>query len=311
MHEKHLTTMSEPDARKFAEDAFELVRSCPALNSHNFLELLGLFAGVKRVVRLVATEETYPLIAEFCQRNGLLQAHSKNKQAPKRRAATGDTFTVTVDWDDPSGKYFVVIIGQNYNAVDWALDCEDRDVSYQAFGELYEYPTCCIEAYADLMAGEEWVSAYLRRSALGEAGSLYSNRLATLFDGSTLIPDFFPCRLNCELAKEIGKRYKALLESISWHAYLSQIEASLSTPILVRSGALIQLRGNKGNSKLISCDQTTMRQIAWKGLLTEDDPFWSADSLSVPDGHLRLFLNGRVLADEPTDLFNNRLLMFE
>lgn len=296
---------------RFAGDAFRLVRSCLHLNNHNFLELLGLFAGVKRVVRLVATEETYPLIAEFCQRSGLLQAHSKKKQAPKTRAATGDTFTVSVDWDDPTGKYFVAIIGQNYNAVDSALNCEDRDVSYQAFGELYEYPACCTEAYVDLMAGEEWVSAYLRRSPLGEDGSLYSNRLATLFDGSTLIPDFFPCRLSCERAKGIGKRYKALLESIAWHEYLSQTEASLSTPILVRSGALIQLRGSKRSGQLISCDQDRMRQLAWKGLLTEDDPFWSADSLSVPDGHLRLFLNGRVLADEPTDLFNNRLLLFE
>ena len=310
MQGKYLTSKDESGVLRFAEDAFELVRSCSALNNHNFLELLGLFMGMKRVVRLVVTEETYSVIAEFCQRNGLIQRHSRNKQAPKVRAATGDTFTVSVDWDDPSGKYFVVIIGQNYNEVCLALDCENRSVSYQAFGELYEYPSCCIEAYADLEAGDEWVSAYLRRSPADQSGSFYSNRLGVLFDGSTLIPDFFPCRLNCVSAGELGRQYETLLKNIAWHAYVARIKASLSAPILIRSGSLLQLRGSRRSGELIIYDQAVTRQSQWKGLLEEDDPFWRADSLLVSNECLQLISKGQVVSDEPISLFNNRLLVF-
>jgi hypothetical protein len=262
-------------------------------------------------VRLVVTEETYPLIAEFCRRNGLIQSHSKNKQAPKVQAANGDTFTVSVDWNNPSGKYFVVIVGQNYNAIDLALECEDADVSYRVFGELYEYPACCIEAYADLEAGDEWVSAYLRRSPVGQAGSLHANRLAVLFDGSTLIPDFFPCRLDCEPAKEIGELYKALLKDIAWDSYVTRIEASLSAPILVRSGSLLQLRGSRYRGEFVIYDQAMAYQSTWERLLPEDDPFWRANSLLISGGRLQLFLNDQVLVDEPAGLLNNRLLTFE
>lgn len=302
-----MVTLSET---QFAERVHELVKTCPSLSNHNFLELLALFFGEKRVVRLVMTDETYPLVREFCGQHDLIQDHSSRKQAPSVRATTGDTFTVSVDWDDPRGEYFAVVIGRSREDVERALEFENSDVSFRSFGELYEYPPCCVEAYADLERGGEWVSMYLGRSSLGCHGSIYSNRLGALFDGSALLPDFFPCRLDCRMTGELGKRYESLLMRIGADEYLEQARVSLSSPIMVRSGSLLQLYRSTQNGELIEYDPTEARQISWKGNLSADDVFWKADSVLTSGLRLQFLSRKQVLTEEPVNMLDNRLLTF-
>jgi hypothetical protein len=308
--EKHRVSTALLTARRFAQDAFEMVQACASLSNHNLLELLALFFAEKRVVRLVLTDETYPIVREFCRRHDLVQEHSSRKQAPSVRAPTGDTFTVSVDWDDPRGEFFVVVVGRCREDVKGALEFENRDASFRSFGELYEYPPCCVEAYADLERGGEWISAYLGRSNLECQTSIYSNRLATLFDGSTLLPDYFPCRLDCKLTVELGKRYESLLMRNGCDGYLQQARVSLAYPIILRSGSLLQLYGSSQTAESIEYDAAKVRQIGWRGGLPADDVFWKADSVLTSESRLQLLSGEEVLTDEPVELLNNRLLTF-
>ena len=287
-----------------------LIKSCPSLNTQNRLELLAVHLGAKQLVRLVVTDETYPLVREFCSQHGLIQDHSSKKQAPSIRAPTGDTFTVSVDWDNPLGEFFAVVIGRSRGDVERALEFENSNASFRSFGELYEYPPCCVEAYADLERGGEWVSMYLGRSSLESQGSIYSNRLGVLFDGSTLLPDFFPCRIDCKSTDELGKRYESLLTRIGADEYLEQVRVSLSSPIMVRSGSLLQLYGSTQNGGLFEYDPAEARQISWKGNLSADDVFWKADSVLTSGLRLQFVARKQVLAEEPVELLNNRLLTF-
>ncbi len=89
------------------------------------------------------------------------------------------------------------------------------------------------------------------------------------------------------------------------------VEESLLAPILVRSGALLQIRGAVPLRGLLQFDPASTRQIAWRASLSADDVFWRSDSIGVLDGSVRLFANGEVAADDEINVFENRFLCFE
>jgi hypothetical protein len=296
--------------RDFADGILELLRACPTLTQHNFIELLALFFGEKWVVRLILTTRTYPQVQDFCSQNGLLQDHSVRKQALSVRSDTGDVFTVSVDWDDPRGEFFVVIISRSSEDLERALELENNDASFRSFGEMYEYPPCCVEAYEDLERGGNWISTYLSRSAPAAEGSIYTNRLGVLFDGYTLLPDFFPCTLNCRLTEDLGRRYESLLQRAGADADVKQARRSLSAPIVVRSGCLLQLYECQRSADGWQFDSDQVRVICWDSSVPSDNSFREADTVQVSAGRFRLLCGSRTLIDQPVESLNNRLLTF-
>ena len=306
-----LTCQNNPDMADFAQKILTFARTCSTVNTHNLIELLALWAGKKRVVRIVASDATYDAVKRFCELTHLVFGHSAKKQAPRLNTSTGDTFTVSVPWDDPTGEYFAVIVGRREEAVTHALDCESSDVSFRTFGELYEYPECCIEGYSDIESGDDWIRAYLRRSPIDVAGHHYGNRLAVLFDTATLIPDFFPCCISCEPTRRLGEQYAQLLKEAGLESHLRQIRRSLLSPILIRHGALLQLSESQTSSQVIRYRASRDWQINWRGSLPANDPFYRANSLMIFDGALRFLSFGEVIAEEPVGILENRLLLFQ
>jgi hypothetical protein len=226
------------------------------------------------------------------------------------RSATGDTFTVSVDWDDPRGEFFAVIVSKLSNDLERALELENNDASFRSFGEMYEYPPCCVEAYEGLERGGNWISTYLSRSAPAAEGSIYTNRLGVLFDGSTLLPDFFPCKLDCGLTEDLGRRYESLLQQVGAHAYVKQARRSLSAPIVVCSGFLLQLYECRQSARGWEFDSDQVRVVCWDSTVPPDNSFQEADTVQVSEGRFRLLCGNRTLIDEPVELLNNRLLTF-
>jgi hypothetical protein len=306
----HHSQVEASSGNSFLEDVRGLITTSKNLSNHNFLELLGLIDNKKRVVRLIVTDTSYRIVREFCRKHGLLEKHSFKKQAPKIEDITGDTFTVSVDWDDPRGEFFAVIVGRRADDLEQALALEDNDASFRAFGEMYEYPPCCVEAYEDLERGGNWISTYLSRSAPAAEGSIYTNRLGVLFDGHTLLPDFFPCKLNCPLTEDLGRRYESLLQQASAHVYVNQARRSLSAPIVVRCGFLIQLYECRRSADGWEFDSDQVRVICWDSSVPPDNSFREADTVQVSEGRFRLLCGSRILIDQPVELLNNRLLTF-
>jgi hypothetical protein len=226
-----------------------------------------------------------------------------------QRDVTGDTFTVTVNWDDPTAKYIVAIIGKKTEEVERAVDFEDRSVSFEEFGKVYEYPQCCVEGYFDVEEGDDWISSYLRRSGDANFGYFEGNRLATIFDGSTLTPDYFPCRLDCVPTRELGRRYMSILNRAGWNLYLDRTKIMLRQPIFIRGESLLQLRDASVNGERVEYEASKARRFNWKGELRQTDPFWESDCLIMSGQRVRLTAGNNVIADEPVSIFNNRLIV--
>jgi len=297
--------------RRFAEEAHALVSHCSGLNTHNLIELVHLFAGYKRIVRLVLDQTEFSNVRAFCERTRLVARHGCKKQAPVKRDELGDVFTVTVDWDDPTGDRFVAIVGRSEQDVSNAIRYEDESAPFRDFGTLYEFPSCCVEAYLELEQGNEWVASCLARTPVNGRAFKEANRLAALFDGCTLIYDYFPCCLACPETQELGRRSRALLESLGWNKLMKCVDDSLSAPILVRSGSLLQLCGATSLSGRLNFDPKFTRQIPWRASLPRDDVFWRSDCVAVLDGRIRMFARGELAADDEIELFHNRLLVFD
>jgi len=74
--------------------------------------------------------------------------------------------------------------------------------------------------------------------------SFYSNKLAYLFDGTSIISDYFPCSLNCEQTILIGKKYKNILLRNNLVKVYEKIRQTLCKPIVVGDGFLLQFENN-------------------------------------------------------------------
>src|SRR6266849_7330037 len=119
--------------RSFVKEAYELVGGCSGLNTHNLIEFVHLFTAGKRVVRLVLDEGEFLQIKAFCSRTGLIAEHGCKKQAPVKRDEFGDVFTMTVDWHDPAGEWFVAIVGRSEQDVSHAIGYEDEVAPFRDF----------------------------------------------------------------------------------------------------------------------------------------------------------------------------------
>lgn len=294
----------------FAEQLLKFAQKCSSVNNHNFLELLALWSNQKRVVRLVATTKTYWHIEKFCAVNNLIYDHSAKKQATKTRTALGDIFTVSVDWEDPSGDFFVVIIGKTEEDVRQALEYENNDVSFELFGQLYQYPACCIESYSKMKSDSDWIYNYLVHSPIDISGYYQCNRLAVLFDESVLLPEFFPCHIACKETKKLGIQYEEILRFAGWNERLRKIQQSLKAPILIRHGILFQLVDSQICENLIKYKPLRDWQIEWRGYLLPDDLFYQSDSLTFSTRQIRFLSNGKVIGEESVDEIYNRVLLF-
>lgn len=290
---------------KFAQYTQDFV-SVLCLSGHNFLELLGVYTEYKRVVRLSIDIEQYPIVTNYCNKVGFICGHAQLKQAIVQQDSTGDIFTLSVDWDDPRGRFVVIIIGKYYPDVQDALYCENRDSSFREFGILYQYPTCCVESYYDLEQRNNWTSALLSRTPIKRSYPYIANRLGALFDGSTLTPDYFPCSLCCEATIEIGQYYADSLNKIGWSTKLQLIQQSLRYPILVRAGVLLQIRNYKVVQGAGICyDPKTVLVINWQGRLPPNDIFWTSDTIYNLDQRLEFFVDHKKTFES-----SDRLLFF-
>ena len=126
-------------------------------------------------------------------------------------------------------------------------------------GELYQYPNCCVETYSNKIEdGEFWLEVLLSNSK-GFKHSFYSNKLAYLFDEISIIPDYFPCSLNCDKTILIGKKYRDILLKNNLVEFYENIKHLLSKPIVIGDGFLLQFENNA-----LTINPENSRYFQWK-----------------------------------------------
>jgi hypothetical protein len=231
-------------------------------SDRNVLELLGVLEGVKDVVRIPVTSAEWQLLREGCQRLGLAIGHANFKLAVLRTTRVGDTFTTNVPWDDPRGREFPAYVARSRGTVQRAIEVETAAETDHSMGRLYQYPDCCIEAYADIARGLPWVEALVRR-ADGSRQDRAANKLAYLFDGGSLFPDYFPCSLSCPATAALSGTYRSLLTEYGLGDLADSLWERMGRPVLVGRGVAYQLANWRLEPHGIRFDPEGVRRCTW------------------------------------------------
>ena len=233
--------MSINISKTIIKNIVDLQLNCESVSERNILEILGLFSGGKNVVRIPINNSEWSIIKEFGIKNKLFIKHSNFKLAIVRKTPLGDIFTKNVDWDTPNTIGFVAYLSLTKKWASTASELESKANSYQ-LGKLYQYPICCINAYKEIENGKFWVESILDKTKKN-IHLFYANKLAYLFDQSSIIYDYFPCSLDCSKTIKIGKYYEELLIKVELNEMYSKIKNNLKKPILIGDGFLVQTNG--------------------------------------------------------------------
>ena len=245
---------------KFFNKLKELSSNCESFNSRNILEVLALVKNIKHVVRIPIKSNEWDILKQFCKENNLLIYHSNFKISVVRRTSLGDIFTENVTWDSHSESIigFVAYIALEKNIAQNASKLESSSDSLK-LGELYQYPDCCIKAYNHhIEHGGYWLDFLLKKTT-GFNHSFFSNKLAYLIDETSIIPDYFPCSLDCEQTIMLGKSYRDLLIENNLLDYYQDIKEKLVKPIIVGDGIIFQLKQN-----LMEMDINNCKKFIWR-----------------------------------------------
>lgn len=253
---------SRPIPDGLADTLFALRDRIRFFSDRNVLELVGVLEGVKTVVRIPVTSAEWQLLRDACERLGLIVGHANFKLAVVRTTRVGDTFTTNVQWDDPRGREFLAYVAKSRETVQQALETEVTSGSDGCMGRLYQYPECCIQAYAEIVQGLPWVEALLRR-ANGSWQSRGANKLAYLFDGASLFPDYFPCSLSCAATAELSQVYRSLLSEYGMADYAESLWERMGRPVLVGEGFAYQFGDARLEPGGLRFDPVGVRRHTW------------------------------------------------
>jgi hypothetical protein len=97
------------------------------------------------------------------------------------------------------------------------------------------YPPCCV---AEWERGKSQRDLYRRYIFDTVAGHWEINRVVTVFQGGMLIPDFFPCSLDCEQARAFVAPILALAQSTLDRAWVLETVRWMQAPLVCHSGSL-------------------------------------------------------------------------
>ena len=214
----------------------------------SFIEFLALQHGQKNVVRLVVDEPTYLVLEKLCKKHGIAFLKSDFNLKLAFTTSLLDTFYEITSADNPDSDRFVIFCGNKETAIE-ACSVERDGCDVEETARIYGYPKCCAQNYQRVQNGEHWVVPYLTNASSTGPYSWLNNKVAYLFQPHlTIIPDYFPCAIDCEKTHNLAQRYASLLRDAGLHSILNIIRDSLRLPLLFHDGYIYQFSDLKGQS---------------------------------------------------------------
>jgi len=113
--------------------------------------------------------------------------------------------------DAENENIFVITLGYNKTLI---YDClrAENDFDFQKAGELLGYPSCCVNAYAEIDSYKQnWVHYYYNKHP-NSYQSYLNNRIASIHGYGCFSGEFFPCSLQCSITREIAKTAENLMK---------------------------------------------------------------------------------------------------
>ena len=118
------------------------------------------------------------------------------------------------------------------------LDCALPSLDWleRNTGEALGYPNCCVSAHVQPRSLSNYYSDYV----FSESARFWEiNRLATLFTGIRLLPDFLPCSMTCEAARTLAGRCLSLASNQLGEGRVAEWKRVLQAPLTVWDDTLV------------------------------------------------------------------------
>lgn len=212
----------------------------------NVLELLAYASGLKPVVRLVADAASGEVLADFCQRQHWPWRWSGFWLEPVFHTPLNDTFTRLAYGNTPANCDRVLFVGHEA-ATRRAEELESMadPMATRELAALYGYPECCVAAYAEVQNGKPWLEVFLRGSDPADrVRDWRGNKVAYLLPPHpTLLPEYFPCSVDCAPTARLTRTYEAVLDEYGLRELADIIRENLMRPLLLFGGSLYRFDG--------------------------------------------------------------------
>ena len=219
-------------------DIENLIDSISSIEDRHFLEVLAVYDGLKKVMRIhINLKEEYEILLSFAKKYNLYLNHTPFKLKIDWTNEIGDTFLKSVPWDDESTEMFVAYISKDEKSNKIAETIEVDSTNLEA-GLLYQYPSCCCVNYDKISEGELWLNLLLENSK-GIKFSPWANKLSYLVYEFCLFPDYFPCNLSCEGTIQLSKDYYKLAEKYKLDHFAKKQFDNMSGLYLVNDNCII------------------------------------------------------------------------
>ena len=173
----------------------------------NVHELLALFSGDKKVVRLVLTRDQAKKVSCAMTQHSPNIYHGSSQYVLREIFASSrwDSFHARLfkaaeDGDDLRAHFF----GEE-RYVDSAIEAEDDVADAITLGALLGIPSCCAKKYqSSLNMSGQWMQSYMQSTTPISIVDAAVNRFSSLVGYQMgFHNDYFPCSVNCEKTLQI------------------------------------------------------------------------------------------------------------
>lgn len=213
------------------------------LSNQERLELAAVKAGLKPVQRLERTAISASELGKNLINEGFVFMEAEFQVIQHRSHPLGDAFMRIIPGRAKGSQRGIYYVAREAHADDARslASLESSDPGSPEIGRKLGYPSCCVAAYEDIQSGRDWLEAMLDRTSALEPGFMACNRLARLFGGWTLLPDYFPCSFACAPSAEWSANIVRSLSDISLQEYVTEAEVALELPIRIEANTITQL----------------------------------------------------------------------
>jgi len=172
-------------------------------------------------------------------------------------------------------------------------------------GRNLGYPLCCISKWEKLQSQRDLYKIYLLEKT---SGYWELNRLATFFQEGLLIPDFYPCSMHCQKAREFVLPMHELSKKIFDDTWFDKTAKWMKAPILIHNEHLYIFPVWKLKDANLELMLAESAKISINDIGTLDLNLKLSFNL-IPFNHLSSVKNGFLLKNNteiiPIQLFEN------
>jgi hypothetical protein len=229
----------------------ELACAVPDVAPRHLFEIAGVLAGVRPCARVVLPLRALDVATRLMRDLGLaagrpgvwndvVRTHGEDRFCVRRTMSGAH---------DPDAAVSVIVARDSVTAHD-GQRIDDSGTASEC-GNMLGYPRCCVDAYARIEAGADWLE--LLRCAL-PAGLVslpfHANVVEGLFSRSALHPDFFPCALGCPHAMALVRELLDAGLSFGLEEELVEGTGRMRGRVVLLSGAAVRLHGTEGDPEV-------------------------------------------------------------